>query len=226
MRITRHVRSTLLTPSVCAAALVLAGAGCNSVPAEKFQDTQRQLQLAQEKVQSLERQLGDQQQANQHMQEQVAQLRSLPNPEAMDELVTPVKIELAGRSGGYNTDEQAGDDGLVLYVQPIDRDGHVIKAAGTIKVTVLDPLGPPNRNVVATYNFDVPTTRKMWYGRLMTQHFTVRCPWPTGQIPIHDEPIAHVVFTDLLTGRVLTTEHSYKIKLPPAVEGTKTEQSK
>jgi len=222
----RPVRPILLTRSVGIVALMLAGAGCNTVPAEKFQDTQRQLQLAQEKVQSLEKQLADQQQTNRHLQEQVAQQRRLPKPELMDELVTPVRIELANRSGGYDTDGQTGDDGLVLYVRPIDRDGHAIKAAGSIKATVLDPLCPPNRNVVAEYNFDVPTTRKMWYGRLMTQHFTVRCPWPTGQIPIHDELIAHVVFTDLLTGRVLTTEHSYKIKLPPAIEDTKTEPSK
>ncbi len=192
--------------------------GCSAVPAEKFQQTQRELQLSQERVRRLEQQIADEQQANRHLQEQVARLRGMKKSEVMEELVTPVRIELVSPSGGYNADGQAGDDGLELFVRPIDRDGHVIKCAGTIKVTILDPLSPPNRNVVAEYNFDVPTTRKMWYGRLLTQHFTIRCPWPTGQIPIHDEPIAHVVFNDLLTGRMLTTDHSYKITLPPVLK--------
>ncbi|HSW46057.1 MAG TPA: hypothetical protein VLM89_10855 [Phycisphaerae bacterium] len=200
---------------------VSLGAGCNTVPAEKYQDTQRNLLLAQEKVRSLEQQLAEEQQLSRQLQGQMTRLRGLSRPEMLDELVTPVRIRLAKLSGGYNSDGQAGDDGLVLYVQPVDRDGHVIKAAGTIKITILDPLCPPNRNVVAEYKFDVPTTRKMWYGRLMTSHFTVRCPWPTGQVPIHDELIAHVVFVDMLTGRMVTTVKSFKILLPPVIKGEK-----
>jgi hypothetical protein len=198
--------------------LIFLAAGCNTVPAEKFQETQRELQLAQERAAKLEQQIAEEQQTNRQLQGQLARMRGLNRPEMLEELVTPVRIELANLSGAYDTDGQPGDDGLVLYVQPSDRDGHVIKAAGTIKVTVLDPLCPPNRNVVAQYNFDVPTTRKMWYGRLMTQHFTVRCPWPAGQVPIHDELLAHVVFTDLLTGRTMTAEHSYKVLLPPTIK--------
>jgi len=195
-----------------------AWAGCNAVPADKFQETQRELQLAQERVRSLEQQVADEQQSIRHLQTQLARMRGLDKTQLMDELVTAERIELVSPSGAYDIDGRPGDDGITLFVRPIDRDGHVVKCAGTIKVTILDPLSPPNRNVVAEYNFDLPTTRKMWYGRLMTNHFTVRCPWPTGQVPIHDELLAHVVFTDLLTGRVLTASHSYKIKLPPEIK--------
>jgi hypothetical protein len=206
--------------------MAAAWAGCNSVPGDKFQETQRDLQLAKERVRALELQLADEQQTARNLQDQIAHLRGFGKLEQMEELITAVRIELVAPSGGYNTDGQTGDDGLVLFVRPIDRDGHVIKCAGTLKVTILDPLSPPNRNVVAEYNYDVPTTRKMWYGRLMTQHFTIRCPWPTGQIPLHNELIAHVVFTDLQTGRVMTTEHAYKITLPPVIKGTAPVESK
>ena len=198
--------------------MAAAWTGCNSVPAEKFQETQRDLQFAKERVRGLEQQLTEEQQTIRHLQAQVAALRGSKNPGLMDELVTPVRLELVKPSGGYNKDGQPGDDGLELFVRPLDRDGHVIKCAGTLKVTILDPLCPPGRNVVAEYNYDLPTTRKMWYGRLMTQHFTIQCQWPPGQIPIHDELIAHVVFADLLTGRVLTAQHSYKIMFPPVIK--------
>jgi hypothetical protein len=213
-------------PKIVAVLMAAAWAGCSSVPAEKFQQTQRELQLSQERVRSLEQQIAEEQQANHHLQGQVARMRGLGTKELMDELVTPVRIELVTPSGGYRAEGQAGDAGLELFIRPFDRDGDVTKSAGTLKVTILDPLSPANRNVVAEYNFDVPTTRKMWYGRLMTQHFTIRCPWPTGQVPIHDELIAHVVFTDLLTGRVLTTEHSYKITLPPIIKETPPPETK
>jgi hypothetical protein len=201
---------------------VSLSAGClDYVSGEKFQATQRKLQLATEQLTRLENELAEQQQSMRTLQSQLARLRGLTQEEALEQLVSPVRLELEGLSGAYDTDGHAGDDGLLLFVRPIDRDGHVIKAAGTLRVNILDPLNPANRNVVAEYHFDVARTRALWYGRLWTQHFTVRCPWPTGQIPMHDELTAHVLFTDLLTGRTLTTQQAYKITLPPALPDTR-----
>ena len=199
-------------------------AGCfDSVSGEKFQATQRKLQLSQEQNKRLENELAEQQQSMRTVQSQLARLQGLSSEEKLDQLVTPVRLELEGLSGAYDTDGNAGDDGFLLFIRPIDRDGHVIKAAGTLRVNILDPLNPPNRNVVAEYYFDVPTTRELWYGRLWTQHFTVRCPWPTGQIPMHDELTVHVTFIDLLTGRTLTTQQACKITLPPNRPDTRPE---
>lgn len=199
-------------------------AGClDYVSGEKFQATQRKLQLAQEQVKRLENELAEQQQSMRTVQSQLARLHGLTPEEKLEQLVTPVRLELEGLSGAYDTDGSAGDDGLLLFVRPIDRDGHVIKAAGTLRVNILDPLNPPNRNVVAEYYFDVPTTRDLWYGRLWTQHFTVRCPWPAGQVPMHEELTAHVTFVDLLTGRTLTTQQACKITLPPTLPDTQPE---
>lgn len=195
--------------------LPLALAGCGQVPAEKYQATQRQLQLAQERVRQLESQIASEQEGFRTLQEQIARLRGLDRKETMDQLVAPVRIDFASMSGGYDADGRAGDDGLVLYIQPFDADGHVIKPAGSLRVLILDPLCPPDQNVVAEYRFDVPTTRKMWYGRLMTHHFSIRCPWHTGRLPLHSEVTAHVAFFDLLTGRTLTAQKAFNIVLPP-----------
>src|SRR5690606_41710476 len=64
----------------------------------------------------------------------------------LDELVIPVKIELERMSGGYDEDGKAGDDGIVLYIQPMDKDGSVLKVAGTIKVTLYDLQNPPEQH--------------------------------------------------------------------------------
>ncbi|MBP7934641.1 MAG: hypothetical protein KA354_08350 [Phycisphaerae bacterium] len=193
----------------------LAAAGCGGVTADKYQATQRQLQLSQERIRQLEYQLASEQEGLRTLQAQIARLRGLDRKAAMEQLVAPVKIDFASMSGGYDTDNKPGDDGIVLYVQPYDEDGHVIKAAGSIQVVLLDPLSPADQNVVGEYRFDVPTTRKMWYGRLMTHHFSIRCPWPSGKPPVHAELIAHTAFFDLLTGRTLTAQKAIKILLPP-----------
>ncbi len=197
------------------AVAALAMPACNTVPGEKFQNVQRELQLAQEKIQQLERQVLDQQQTIRSQQEQVATLRGVKTSD-IDQLVIPDKIELERLSGAYDNDGKPGDDGIVLYVQPVDRDGSVIKAAGTIDVKLVDLANPPDDMVIATYHFDPPTTRSLWYGRLMTNHFTVRCPWPPNRLPEHPDITAQVTFTELLTGRVLQAQGVFKVKLPGA----------
>lgn len=187
--------------------------GCQDIPLQRYNETQKQLLEAQEKVKTLEAELAAQQQAQRNLEAQLAELRGTDAPLA--DLVYPVKIELERMSGGYDRDGQPGHDGIVLYIQPIDADGNVIKAAGTINVKLFDLAAPAGSNLIAEYRFDVKKTRSLWYGRLMTNHFTVHCPWPNGQPPAHPEVTAVVTFTDLLTGKPLTAQAVYEIKFPP-----------
>lgn len=209
------------TGRFCAAYLALAAviavlAGCEAGRTEAFLEVQREAQALREQVNQLETQLTAEQQTVRGLQKRLATMRGM-EPGLLDQLVTPVRIELAGQSGSYTTPGSPEDAGIVLYVQPIDEDGHVIKAAGSFLVTLLDLSDPRNPSVVATYEFDVPTTRGLWFGRFLTNHFTLRCPWPpTGPPPI-DEVTARVEFTVLLTGRVLIAQERFEVKRPPVV---------
>lgn len=209
---------TFMNSQAPAAGTLLLGAlllsGCNPVPADKFVAVQKEAQAAREEVSRLENQLADEQKTTRHLQEQLANVRG-QDAGTMDALVTPAKIQLASRSGGYNEDGKAGDDGIILYVQPVDKEGDVIKAAGSIKVTLLDLTRPTTPVVVAPYEFDVANTRKLWHGRFMTNHFTIRCPWPPSGPPAGDEVTARIEFHDLLTGRVLTAQEVFKIVKGP-----------
>lgn len=196
-----------------ALALLLSTAACNTVPGEKFQAVQRDLFASQERVRQLEGELAAQQQTNRDLGRQIANLSRVGDI-ADDVLIIPERITLASMSGGYDDDGKAGDDGVVVYLQPIDRDQHVVKAAGTIRVRLLDPQNPPDQAVFAEYYFDLQHTRPLWYGRLMTNHFRVWCPWPAGHLPAHNEIIAHVTFTDLLSGKSLTTTGTFTVQFP------------
>lgn len=203
----------------CVLTMVFAAVGCNTVPGEKYQAVQRELQLSQEGNKRLLDQLAREQETVRQLQSQITQLRG-GGKDTYDELVAPVRIELDKMSGGYDTDGKPGDDGVALFIRPVDRDGDAIKAAGSLKVTLLDLLAPSNQNVLAEYHYDVQATRKLWYGRMWTYHFTVRCPWPPSGPPAHSELTAHIVFTDLLTGRSLTAQQTFKITIPPALSTT------
>jgi hypothetical protein len=215
--------STSATPSRTVPAWVvvtalLSLAGCNTVPGEKFQAVQRDLFQAQERNRALETELAAQQQTTRDLTGQIANLRQAPGaPEEV--LIIPTRIALVSMSGGYDDDGKVGDDGIVLYIQPIDRDQDVVKAAGSLKIKLLDPQNPAGQTEFAEYNFDLQHTRPLWYGRLMTHHFSVKCPWPADHRPAHNEVVAHVVFTDLLSGKALTATGTYKVKFAPEGAG-------
>ena len=194
---------------------LLAVLGCDVVSSDDHRQVQRELREAREEVARLENRLAEQQQSVRVLQSQLVELRGLDEAQRLDQLVVPERIELASRSGGYDRDGKPGDDGILLFVRPLDRDGHVIKAAGSLEVTIYDLNLPPERNLIARYNFPPDALSELWYGRLMTNHYTVRCPWPEGYTPEHNELTVRVVFTELLTGRSMSVQEVFTITLPP-----------
>lgn len=138
-------------------------------------------------------------------------------PDRLEQFVYAEKIELDRLTGGYDEDGKPGDDGVVAYVRPVDRDGHVVKVPGVLKMDVWD-LNDPNQPVlVAHAELDVEHTRKAWHGRLWTNHFTIKCPWrpPDHKPPARRHLTVRVTFADLMTGKVLFAEKAVEIKLPP-----------
>jgi hypothetical protein len=215
MKAARQGQSTFhLFISACVICAGFAAVGCNTVPGAKFQEVQRKVQSLEEKNDGLQQQLTEQRATITNLREQVNRLRGIEG-DRFEQLIYPEKIVLERMSGGYDRDGQPGDDGLVLFIQPIDRDGHVIKAAGELNATLLDMHEPASPVVIASYEFDANKTRELWYGKLLTNHWTVRCPWPPNGPPSQPEVTVEIQFTDLLTGNVLKTRGVYKVALPP-----------
>lgn len=205
-----RVRAVGLT--VVLSTLLVCSSGCWRQDTA-FENCERQRLTAEEQIRDLKQQLADTQEANRRLQGDLARLRN-QSPESAQDLIAPESIQLEALSGGYDRDGAPGDDGIVLYIQPLDRDGSVVKAAGTIDVRLLDLARPDGASEIGSYHFDVEQTRQMWYGRMWTHHFTAYCPFHDGKVPSTGDVTALVTFTDLLTGKALRAQAAYKVKVP------------
>jgi len=199
--------------AACAALLSLSVAACTMLTAQEIDELERSKLISQEEINRLGQQIVGQQETIERLQQQIKDVHGLEG-NLEEQLIVPVRIELERMSGAYDRDGQVGDDGIVLYIQPVDRDNHVIKAAGSIEVELFD-LANAQSLLIKNYEFDTETTRTLWYGRMMTNHFTVRCPWPPGSLPDHHEITAKVTFTELLTGKVLIAQEVYHVTFSP-----------
>jgi hypothetical protein len=67
---------------------------------------------------------------------------------------------------------------------------------------------------VAEKTFTPEELRPLWYGRFMTQHYTLRVPWQS-EFKTHppSKVTALVRFTDLLTGQSFDAEQSIDLAI-------------
>ncbi len=144
--------------------------------------------------------------------EQLLQARGL-DPQRWERAFRPVDVRIATRSGGANYDNKPGDDGVTVYLQPIDRDGDVVKVAGEIRIQLYDLAAAPGRQLIGEYRVPAEECGSHWYGKLLTQHFTVKCPWPSGP-PEHSNITIRATFIDDLTGNVMTAQEAVEVALP------------
>lgn len=149
------------------------------------------------------------------MQKQVGDLQSLGHDRPVA-FFAPVQLEIASLSGGADYDGKPGDDGINVYLRPKDADRDVVKVPGRMKVQVTDNSNLHSPRVIGVYTFDnLEEIRKTWHGKLGTQHFTLKCPFPSGvALPASRTLVVSAEFVDVLTGKTLTTSQEVKFAIP------------
>ena len=194
------------------AALSCLVAGCTSpgARARRVKDNEA-LRLS---VEQLDRTVAQRDSTIAMMKQQIAELKGY-GPNRPADLFAPVRIEIVSRSGGQDYDGRPGDDGVTVYVRPRDADGDIVKSPGRISVQLLDNSKLDAPRVVGVYRFEDPERlRKSWYGKLGTQHYTLKCPFPPGFVSPPQLDVK-VEFVDYLTGARLTASAEMTVQSFP-----------
>lgn len=206
----RRRRPAAAVAGWAAALLALAAGGCAS-PGQA--DLRREIAALREQVDRKDAQLTAQQATIDELHGQLRVARSISEDD-LKRIFYPERIEIDRLTGGADYDGQPGDDGVTVYLRPIDRDGDVIKVAGDVRIQLYDLAAPPARNLIGEYSIPVDQLGKLWHGKLLTGHYTIRCPFP-GPPPEHREVTVRVTFVDYLTKRVVSAQSTCQITLPP-----------
>lgn len=157
--------------------------------------------------------LAAQQTAIEEYNRQLAVARSI-SEEDLKRVFYPEQIVIDSLTGGYDSDGRPGDDGVTVYLRPVDHEGDVVKVPGDITIQLYDLAAAPNRNFIGEYKVGVDKCRELWHGKFLTNHYTIKCGWPKAP-PEHPEITVRVTFVDYLTKRVLSAQSTCTVKLPP-----------
>lgn len=191
--------------------LALLATGCVDTT---VMDLRREIGQLNDTIRQKDRELVEQRSTIAELNRQLETARGLSQAD-MQKLVYPERLVIGSLSGGDDYDSQPGHDGITLYLQPTDKDGDALKVAGSIRVELYDLANPPDQNLLGVIDIPAEKTRELWYGKLMTYHYTVKCPWPGGRRPAHPDITVRATFVDFLTRRVMTAQATFTVKLAP-----------
>jgi outer membrane murein-binding lipoprotein Lpp len=133
-------------------------------------------------------------------------------PDRLAKLFTTSGIELGRLTGGADLDpDRPGDEGLKVYVTPLDNSHQKFKAAGSIVVEAFDLAADAASARVGHWEFSTEEAAKYWSGALLRYEYVVPCPFE--KAPSHADLTVKVTFTDELTSRTFTQQRVVKVRL-------------
>lgn len=207
-----------------AAAAILAGlavslaalcGGCDQGQDEQFAVEAKKVVQAESQTARLQRELAEARDLLAQRDRQVADLLGLGGPERMKKLYLVQRINLGSATAAVDLDHKPGDDGVKVYIEPVDQHGSVLKAPGSVTVQLYDLAADPKDNLVGELHSDVDQTAKCWSSGFVAYWYSFTCPWKAGP-PKHDQITVRVEFVDYLTGKKFQAQTVVKAALPAA----------
>jgi hypothetical protein len=167
---------------------------------------------------SLNSQISQYKSQTENLTEQIKTLSVLKDKIKPEDIYNLQKIKISRFTNFYDEDSDGKKESLIVYFQPIDDCGDVVKAGGSIEVQLWDlskpaspsPGGKDSGAMIGQWKKDSIELKKLWYSGLMGANYRLTFD-VTGKIEKLNQPLTlNVTFTDYLTGRVFTEQKIIK----------------
>lgn len=186
--------------AVFAGSLLAVAAGCDS--AGRPDPLKEQINsLKQEKTQ-LTRQIKQSGLENKKLKKQIQVLSGLPADAKLENFYNLQRVKITGFTDFYDKDKDGRKEKLIVYIQPIDQDGDVVKATGSVDVQLWNLNRPNGQALLGQWRVEPDELRKLWFATLITINYRLTFD-VAGKIEKFEEPLTvKLTFTDHLSGKV------------------------
>jgi hypothetical protein len=193
---------------ILAGSVLAATAGCGSTPTPRRTSVTRIVELEKENSQ-LQSEVEQLRQENKQLTEQVEVLRSLPK-DRIQNLHRLKSIKITRYTNFYDKNDDGNKDKLVVYLQPIDEDGDIIKAPGSADVQLWDLNKENGKALLGEWHIEPSELRKLWFKTIVTDNYRLTFDVADKIENPRDPMTVYVTFTDYLTGKVFKEQKVIK----------------
>ncbi len=140
------------------------------------------------------------------MKNQTKALAALP-PGRQKDFYSLSAVTIGRFTGFYDKNEDGKRDKLVVYVQPIDRTGDLIKAAGIVSIQLWNLNNAGGQVLLGQWQVQPEELFKLWFNTLASTAY--RLTFDAALTPeILAQPLTvKATFTDTLTGQVFIDQY-------------------
>lgn len=142
---------------------------------------------------------------------QVETLTELSSEVRIDSLYELESVKLTRYTNFYDRDKDGQKEKLIVYIKPIDTEGDIIKASGSVEVELWDlNKGDDEGALLAKWQIAPDELKKMWFATVMTANYRFVFDI-TDIVKSFDKPLTvKTAFTDYVSGKVFTEQHVIK----------------
>jgi hypothetical protein len=203
------------------AAVLAFVSGCeNTGTAGKPTPSQQVQQLTSQNTE-LQNQLEQAHAENAQLLKQSESLSKLPGDKRADAIYHLKSVKIGSYTNFYDDDKTPGATGkkkLVVYVQPIDETGDIVKAGGTVEVQLWDLNKKENEARLAQWQVEPNELKTLWLSGMLSSGYRLSFD-AAGIVDKFDKPLTvKVNFTDYLSGMTFTEQFIIR---PPQPAGKK-----
>jgi SMC interacting uncharacterized protein involved in chromosome segregation len=148
---------------------------------------------------------------NQQLRNQVESLAELSPEVRVNSLYELQSVKLTRYTNFYDRDKDGQKEKLIVYIQPIDSQGDIIKASGTVEVELWDLNKETDEGaMLGKWQVSPDELKKMWFATIVTSNYRLVFDI-ADTVKSFDEPLTvKATFTDYVSGKVFTEQHVVK----------------
>ncbi len=168
-----------------------------------------------EQNKQLENQLEQTRAENKQLTKQMHVLSGLPEEVKGENLYRLEKIEIGKYTGFFDKDDDGTKEKLIVYIQPIDEEGDIIKATGAVDVQLWDlDSSEADQALLGQWHVEPGELKKLWFATMVTINYRLTFDI-ADKVKSFDEPLTvKVTFTDYLSGKVFKEQKVIKPQSP------------
>ncbi|MHC4363680.1 MAG: hypothetical protein ACYSTZ_12700 [Planctomycetota bacterium] len=186
------------------ACLLALAAGCQSANnTSSLTEEIKTLRQERSELTSLAEQLKAE---NEQLDKQVRTLSGLPENKRGENLYPLESVKIGRYTDLYDKDEDGSKEKLIVYVQPIDQQGDVVKTAGAVDVQLWNLNNQADKALLGQWRVEQEELKKVWFATLITINYRLTFD-VAGIVESFDEPLTvKITFTDYLSGKVFEAQ--------------------
>ena len=144
------------------------------------------------------------------LKNQIQVLSGLESDIRLENLYHLKKVKITRYTNLYDKDKDGKSEQLIVYIQPIDEVGDLIKAAGTVDVQLWDLNRKDGKTLLGQWHVEPDELKKLWFASIVLINYRLTFD-VTDIIENYETPLTvKVTFTDYLTGKVFEEQKVIK----------------